>query len=142
MTTTSIPITSTPAASTPERRLRAVLTANAFTSTVLGLIGVIAVDPVSELLGVEQVWLVRLVSVGLILFGIAVGLTARMSTERLTAGALPVSLADWSWVGATAVVIALGTFSTSGAVIMGLIGLGVADVAILQLVFRRRTLTV
>ncbi|MCP5028619.1 MAG: hypothetical protein GY929_20270 [Actinomycetia bacterium] len=143
MTTTTVPATiSHPATvSTPESRLRLVLAANAVTSTVFGLIGAIAASPLADLLGVGPVWLVRLVSVGLILFGIDVALTARASTDRLTSGALLTSIADWSWVAATVIIIALGALSTTGAVIMGTIALGVADFAVLQLLFRRRTLT-
>lgn len=143
MTTTTVPTTAVPTntgSATPERRLRLVLAANATMSIVFGLIGAIGAGGVADLLGVDQVWLVRLVSVGLILFGIDVALTARAATHRLPTGALLVSIADWSWVAATVVVVALGLLSTASVVIMGIVGLAVADFALLQLVLRRRTL--
>ncbi|MCP3855220.1 MAG: hypothetical protein GY698_10865 [Actinomycetia bacterium] len=139
MTTTSVLTWSNPTTtSTPERRLRLVLAANATTSVGFGLVGAFATNPVAEHLGVDPVRVVRLVSIGLVLFGLDVALTARTSTERLTVGALLVSLADWVWVAATVVVLTLGLLSTEGAVIMGLIGLGVAGFAVLQLLLRRR----
>jgi hypothetical protein len=127
--------TSAPSA---ERRLRAVLALNAGTSLAAGVVGLAATGWVGDVLGVDRPGWIRLVSAALVLFALDVALLARARTPVLRRHAATVSAADAAWVVATVVLVALGAFSTRGAVVASVMAIGVADFAVLQLVFRRR----
>ncbi len=121
-------------------RLRTVLRINAVFSTVTGAISLAAGGPVAEFLGVDQVWLIRLIGAGLLGFAALVLMVARSSEEQLDPGSRVVSFNDFGWVLATIVVLALGWLTTAGAVVMGLIGLVVLELGIAQLLARRKML--
>jgi len=118
--------------------LRLVLRANAFTSALSGAIGLVGAGYWSERLGIDNVVVTALVSIGLVLFAVDVVRTSRVPDERLGSGALLVSIADIVWVIASAVVVALGLLTPFGSVAAIVIAIGVADFAALQLWFRSR----
>lgn len=119
------------------RLLRNALKVNAVSSATTGLIGLLFAGTVGELIGVDQLWLIRLVGGGLFAFAISVYLLSRAEVGPLTSGAGVISLNDFGWVGATAVVIGLGWLSVQGAVIMGLIAVMVFGFGAAQLVAKR-----
>lgn len=125
-------------ASTAERRLRTVLRLNAGFSLATGLAGLVAGGPVADLLGVDQVWLVRLVGGGLVGFAAAVVAVASAGRPVLHRWSGAISAADFGWVVATVAVLTAGWLSTAGAVVMALIGLLVLDLGVGQLMARRR----
>lgn len=122
----------------PARRLRAVLAANATTSLLFGVAGLVAAPHWSETLGIDSAGWVRLVSAGLVLFAVDVALVAARARASLASAALAVSLADLAWVAATGVALATIDFTTAGWVLAVVIGAGVLDFALLQLWFRSR----
>ena len=122
----------------PARNLRRVLAANATTSGLAGVAGLVAASWWSDTLGVPSVGWIQLVSAGLILFAVEVGLVAARATTSLPASALAISLADASWVIGTAVVLATVDLTTTGWILAVVMGVGVADFALLQLWFRSR----
>ena len=122
----------------PARRLRAVLAANATTSLLFGVAGLVAAPYWSETLGIDSTGWIRLVSAGLVLFAVDVALVAARARASLASAALAVSLADLAWVAATGVALATIDFTTTGWVLAVVIGAGVLDFALLQLWFRSR----
>ena len=133
MTTTS----TASLASTAESTLRQVLRINTGLSVATGMIGLVLAGPAADVLGVEQVWLVRLLGAGLLGFAGVVFLVARSSSPVLQRWSLEISLGDIGWAAGTVVVIALGWLSTAGALIMAVIGLGVLGLGLAQYHFRR-----
>ena len=131
------PTTASTIPSTAEVILRKALLANTGFSVVTGLIGLIFDGPVADALGVDQVWLIRLLSAGLLGFAGVVFLVARSSQPVLQRWSQEISLGDFGWVTGTIVVVALGLLSTSGAITMGLIGLAVFGLGLAQFRFRR-----
>jgi hypothetical protein len=134
MTTTT---TASTIQSRAEATLRKALLANTGFSVVTGLIGLIFGGPVADALGVDQVWLIRLLSVGLLGFAGVVFLVANSSQPVLQRWSQEISLGDFGWVAGTIVVIALGWLSTSGAIIMAAVGLAVLGLGLAQFQFRR-----
>ena len=139
MTTITAPSTTTTAtaSSTAASRLRTVLTVNAATSLAGGLIGLAATDRLVEELGLQSTGWTRLVSAGLVLFAIDVALGAQ-STRYLARTALLTSVLDIAWVVATVAVLATVDLTGIGQVVAVVLGLAVADFAVLQLWFRHR----
>jgi hypothetical protein len=138
MTTITAPLTtSTPDAAA--RRLRTVLSANAATSFAAGIAGLAFTEPIVDALGLQSAGWTRLVSAGLVLFAIDVALGVR-SSRYLANTALLTSVLDLAWVAATAVVVAAVDLTAAGTVVAVVMAVGVADFALLQLWFRRRTL--
>jgi hypothetical protein len=135
-TATMAPSTATP--TTAERRLRLVLTANAATSALAGVVALAAGDWAAERLGVDTVGLVRAVGAALLVFAAGVLAVARARRDVLHREAALVSAADAAWVVATVVLVVAGAFSTEGAIIAAVMAAGVADFGALQLWFRGR----
>lgn len=141
----SIPSSSTvprsPASLVP---LRTGLRVNAGFSALSGAAAVVAARPVGDLLGVgdsspvDETLVIRLVGAGLIVFAALVAILSMAHPDRVVRDTVAVSAGDAAWVVATIVVVALGWFSTTGAVVMGLVALVVAAFAVEQLWFRRR----
>lgn len=131
MTTTTTPTTTT------TKRLRQALMFNAEFSAISGIAALVAGSPIANLLGIEQVWLIRLLGAGLLVFALSVFLVSRSDDKTLRAGSLEISLADLGWVIGTAVVIALGWLSTTGAIVMAAVAALVLGFGIAQLAFRR-----
>lgn len=124
-------------AAPPERRLRTVLAFNAATSLLTGVTGLAAAGWWSDRLGIGSPGWTRLVSAGLVVFALAVALVARTRPGPLRRLAALVSIADLAWVAATIAVIAAGALNGAGVVVALVVGVGVADFALLQLWFRR-----
>jgi hypothetical protein len=112
----------TPRTSSPESLLRIVLRTNATTSGLGGLVAALAPGPLDEVLGTGQEGWVRLIGIGLVAFAALVVGTSRFDREQLVRAVPGISLGDGSWVVGTIIALALDWFSTSGAVVMGLVG--------------------
>ena len=121
----------------PVRLLRHTLRVNALSSAATGLFGLLFAGTAGDLIGVEQDWLIRLVGGGLFLFAVSVFVLSRTEVKTMATGAGVISLNDFGWVAATAVVVALGWLSTQGALIMGLIAVAVFTFGAIQLLARR-----
>lgn len=119
------------------RRLQLVLRANAATSTLCGLAGLLGAGFFSDRLGVDHVALTAVVSAGLVVFGLDVAWTSLDEERAVRFGPL-VTAADAAWVAATVVVLAIGALSTAGTVVAIVVGIGVADFAMLQAWLRTR----
>lgn len=124
-------------AAQPERRLRTVLGLNATTSLLTGVTGLAAAGWWSDRLGIDSPGWTRVVSAGLVLFALAVALVARTPPGQLRRLAAVVSVADLAWVAGTIGVIAAGALNGTGVVVAIVLGIGVADLALLQMWFRR-----
>ena len=111
--------------------LRTVLKANAAFSLLGGVVAVAAGAVVADLLDVN-VWLVRVIGAGLVIFAADVWWVARRPANQITTYARLVSAADASWVVGTVVVIALGLVSTAGAIVLAVVAAAVADFGALQ----------
>lgn len=119
-------------------KLRNLLRLNAEFSMITGAVGLIAAGPVAEFLGVDQVYLVRLLGAGLLGFAAAVFAVSGTRTSVLQRWSQIISINDVGWVAGTIVVIAFGWLSTTGAIVMGLIGLVVLELGISQMRARSR----
>jgi hypothetical protein len=137
MTTMQAP----PETSNAESTLRKVLLANTELSVTTGLAGLIFGGPVAEALGVDQVWLIRMLGAGLLGFAVMVFLIARSPQPMLQRWSREISQADVGWVLGTIAVILLGWLSTSGAIIMAVIASAVLGLGIAQHLFRRDMIT-
>ncbi len=139
MTTTEIPPTKTTTQrTTAESTLRKTLLINTELSAATGTAGLAFGGPVADMLGVDQVWLIRLLGAGLLAFAAAVFLVARSSRPTLARWSLEISLADIGWVLGTVAVIALGWLSTTGAIVMAIVGAAVGVLGTLQLTSRAK----
>jgi len=119
-------------------KLRNVLRVNTELSLVTGIAGLAAGGPVANLLGVEQVWLIRLLGAGLLVFAVVVFIVAGSPTKTLRTWSAEISIADLGWVAGTALVIGLGWLSTRGAIVMAIIALIVLALSVAQLRARSR----
>jgi hypothetical protein len=126
------------AARKPERFLRAVLTVNALSSAAIGVAGLVAAAWWAERIGLDNGLPVSLVSGFLLVFAAGVLLVARSGRDRLRLGAAAVSAADFTWVAATAAVIAAGTLNGVGITLGVVMAVAVLDYGLLQLRFRSR----
>jgi hypothetical protein len=114
-------------------RLRNLLRSNALFSTATGLVAAVAAGPVAELLGVDQVWVVRVLGGGLVAFAGLVFVVSGLRTSLLRPATLIVSIGDLAWVAGTLATFALGWLSTSGVVVMGATGVVVLGLGLAQL---------
>ncbi len=119
-------------------QLRNILRLNTELSIATGIAGLAAGGPVAELLGVEQVWLVRLLGGGLLVFALGVFVVAASGTKTLQTRSAEISIADLGWVAGTAAVIGLGWLSTTGAIVMASIGVVVLGLSAAQIRARTR----
>jgi len=119
-------------------KLRNVLRLNVELSIVTGIAGLAAGGPIADLLGVEQVWLIRLLGGGLLAFALGVFIVAGSRTRTLQTWAAEISIADLGWVVATAVIIGLGWLSTAGAIVMAVVAAMVLALSVAQIRFRSR----
>jgi len=85
------------------------------------------------MLGVGQVWLIRLLGAGLLVFAGGVLWVSQSPRPTLDTWSAQVSMADVGWVLGTIVVVALGWLSSTGAIAMGVIALAVLTLGLLQL---------
>lgn len=75
-------------------RLRNLLRCNALFSTATGLVAAVAGGPVAELLGIDQVGLVRVLGGGLVAFAGLVFVVSGVRTSLLRLASLIVSIGD------------------------------------------------
>ena len=121
----------------PAERLRLPLRLNAAFSLVSGAALLVAGGPLGSLMDVDQVWLLRLIGVGVVLFGVDVWFVASRPTGHLVQHSAMVTAADFAWVAATVVVIALGLVNTAGAVLCVAVALAVDGFGTAQFFARR-----
>lgn len=139
MTTTHVPITTTTTTTgSAERNLRRTLLVNTTLSVLTGAAALVAGGPVADLLGVDQVWLIRLLGAGLLAFAAGVFLAARSDRDALITWSLEISIADFAWVAGTIAVVALGWLSTTGVIVMAIVGADVLTLGTVQLLNRSR----
>jgi hypothetical protein len=117
----------------PITQLRLVLTANATTSGLAGLTTLVAGERIDEWLGTGRPVWVRVVGAGLVVFGLAVITLSRSSERHLRRWVPVVSLADLAWVAASVATIVAGWYSTSGAVVIGVVAAIVGTFAVTQI---------
>jgi hypothetical protein len=122
----------------PAGRLRAVLTLNAATSGVIGVVGLAAGQFWATKLGIDSATAVRIVCAALIVFAIEVATVAFRSTTSLNRWSAAISAIDIAWVLGTIAVVATAELTALGTVVAVVLGVGVADFAALQLWFRSR----
>ena len=132
MTTTTLSPTAAP---TAERRLRLLLGIDAAVTGISGLIALAAPEGVADVLGVDATGWVRLVGVVLVLLAVDLALVARSSVPTLRRWTPAFAVADFTWVAATVVLIALGAFSGGGTVLAAVAGLAALEVGLLKLRF-------
>jgi len=114
-------------------RLRNLLRINALFSTATGLAAVAGGGPVADLLGVDQVWVVRALGAGLVLFAGVVFVVSGLRMSLLRPASLAVSVGDLGWVAATLATFALGWLSPAGVAVMASTGVIVLGFGIAQL---------
>lgn len=121
------------------QRLRNTLRINTATSFTGGFAAATATGPVSRLLGIDTTVWVRLVGIALCGFAVAVIVIAGSRTSRLLRWSPAITAMDTAWVAGSIVTIAVGWYSASGAVAVGLVAAAVGALAIRQAIFLRRT---
>ncbi|MCP3935696.1 MAG: hypothetical protein GY708_10030 [Actinomycetia bacterium] len=122
-------------------RLRNVLRVNVGFSAVTGTLALVLGGQTADLLGLDPAWIVPALGAGLLGFAGVVFGVAGARTSTLLDWSRIISVADFGWVAATAAVIAAGWLSTTGAIVMGLIGLVVFELGLAQLRWRKRLAT-
>ena len=116
-----------------EKNLRLALRANATSSGLFGLGGLIFADQVVDLLGTGTATVVRLIALGLLGFATFVLYVSFQPTSELRGESLLISVGDLVWVASSIVLIAMGLFSTAGTIAAAVIATLVLDFAVLQL---------
>ena len=112
--------------------LRYALTANSLFSTASGLVLALGGPWLASVVGVGPGWLYRLIGAGLVLYGIGLWINANRTEINLTEVRWAVAM-DWLWViGSVAVVLFAPTINEAGVWIIGIVGLVVADFAVVQ----------
>lgn len=114
-----------------------VLRINATTSWLGGLVAAVAPGSLDAILGTGQVGWVRLVGIGLMAFAALTVVTSSLDRDQLVRVVPAISIGDGSWVVGTMIAIALGWFSTSGAIVMGVVALMVGVFGIEQALLLR-----
>ena len=117
----------------PITKLRFVLTANATTSGLAGVIALVAGERVDNWLDTAHSGWVRVIGAGLVAFAFAVIALSRSNVQRLGRWVPAVSLADGGWVAASIATITAGWYSNSGAAIIGIIATLVGTFALIQM---------
>jgi hypothetical protein len=121
------------------QRLRNTLRLNTVTSFAGGFAAVVAGGAVSRLLGTEHTVEVRIVGAGLCLFALGVVIVAGSRISRLLRWAPAITAMDAAWVAASIGTVALGWYSTSGAVVIMLVAGVVGVLAVRQATAIRRS---
>ena len=110
--------------------LRTVLRTNAFYSVATGATALVLAGSLGETMEISP-WIVRIVGLGVILFGVALLVIFRPPRVDITAARFVVA-ADIAWVAAAVIVMAADLMSASGDLILGLVSIPVAVFAVLQ----------
>ncbi len=121
-----------------QRLLRIALRVNAVSSGAFGLAGLVFAGEAVEFLGAGNALLVRLIAAGLVVFAAFVAFTSMQEIGKARREALLISIGDLGWVAASAVTIALGLFTTAGAIAAALVAALVLDFALAQLYTRSK----
>ena len=120
-------------------RLRSLLRADAALCAVTGLVAAAAAAPVADLLGPDvSTTVVRVVGVALVLYALDLALTSRASDRWQRPAALVAGAGNVAWVVATVLLVAVGAFSTAGAVVALVVAAVVGELGVLQLRAARR----
>ena len=137
MTATTTAPTASVADSTA--RLRTLLRADAALCAVTGVIAAAAAAAVADLLGPDvSTTVVRVVGIALVLYALDLGVTSRMATKWQRPVALAAGVGNVAWVAATIALVALGAFSTAGALVALALAVVVGELGVLQLRAVRR----
>lgn len=115
----------------PEVTLRRALVTNSQFSCLGGVAALVFGDQLAEMMDVNA-WLVRIVGACLLVFALDVWFVSRRGVQQLVPLAKLISASDAAWVLGTIVVIVSGLVSGVGMVLLGVVGLAVADFAIVQ----------
>jgi len=116
--------------------LRGTLRANAAFSATGGLVALVGFAPIDSVLGIGNRLVVAVTGVGLLVFAALVVAVAAFEPRRMVRGTLAISIADLSWIAATAVVFAAVDLYRAAAPILGGVALMVAAFAVAQLWLR------
>lgn len=116
--------------------LRGALRANAAFSATGGLVALVGFAPIDGVLGTGNRPLVAAAGAGLLVFAAFVLAVAALVPRRVLRGTLAISIADLSWVAATAVVFVAADLDWAAAPILGGVALVVAGFAVAQLRLR------
>ncbi len=116
--------------------LRGALRANAAFSATGGLVALVGFAPIDGVLGTGNRPLVATAGAGLLVFAASVLAVAALVPRRVLRGTLAISIADLTWVAATAVVFLAADLDRAAAPILGGVALIVAGFAIAQLRLR------
>jgi hypothetical protein len=122
----------------PAGRLRTVLTLNAATSGVIGVVGLAAGQFWATKLGIDSAPAIRVVCAALIVFAIEVVIVAFRSTTSLNRWTAAISAIDIAWILGTVAIVTAAELTALGTVVAIVLGVGVAAFAALQLWFRSR----
>lgn len=119
--------------------LRDALVANAMFSAVTGSLLLMAGGGVAEFLGVEASWIVRLIGAALLPFAAAVAIASQPQNLAATS-AFSISAADFAWVVASVVLLALwpDLLSPAGRVALAVVAAIVAAFGVAQVAGARR----
>ena len=112
--------------------LRNTLRINALTSTLGGLVCVLAGGWTSTTLGTGHAGLLRLVGLSLVVFAVGVAAVAGARVSKLSRWSPVVSTADAVWVAATVATVAAGWYSPLGVAVVGGVALMVGGFGVAQ----------
>lgn len=115
--------------------LRGTLRANAAFSATGGLVALVGFAPIDSVLGIGNRLVVAVTGAGLLVFAALVVAVAAFEPRRVLRGTLAISIADLSWVAATAVVLAAVDLDRAPPILGG-VALVVAAFAVAQLRLR------
>lgn len=131
MTVTAAPATTT---ATAEARLRTLLRVDAAVCAVTGLVAAAAAPAVADLLGPDVgTTVVRVVGIALVVWALDAVLLARTSGRLLRGTVTAAAWGNAAWEVATVVLVVLGAFSVTGAVVALLVAAVAGGLGLLQL---------
>ena len=120
-------------------RLRALLRADAAFCAVLGLLCAAAPEPLAELLGQDvPTAAVRVVGIALVVYALDLALTSRIAARWQRPAALAAGVGNLAWEVASVVLVALGVFSLTGAVLVLAVAAAAGGLGFMQLRAIRR----
>lgn len=118
----------------PTARAASLLRVDAALCAVTGLLAALAAPQVADLLGPDvPTAAVRVVGVALVLWAVDAALLARASGGLLRRTTVAAGVANLAWEVATVVLVALGAFSVTGAVVALAVAAPVGVLGLLQL---------
>jgi hypothetical protein len=118
----------------PSSLLRRSLQANAWFSGVSGLLFLLATQPIATFLGLENLWMIRVLGPGLLFYALWLGFISRRSTLDFREVWSAIAL-DGSWVISSAILLVgeLLPLTRSGMWAIGIVADMVACLAVLQM---------